>query len=217
MSETPSKKQTDLKNIRDDYSHSTLDKSHVDPNPITQLDAWVQQAIEAQCLEATAMTVATCGDDNQPDCRIVLLKGIDEGLIFYTNYNSKKGRDLAENTNAACQFFWPQLERQVRVQGQVEQLSHEASSTYFDSRPLGSRISAMVSPQSDTITSKQPLIDEMSALEKNPENVKCPPHWGGYRLNPTSFEFWQGRPSRFHDRVCYAQENQSWKIYQKAP
>lgn len=212
-----------FEDIRKEYSQNQLNTKTVDADPIQQLNLWVQQALDAACPEATAFCLATCGAELTPDNRVLLLKKVDHGLIFFTNYHSKKGQDLQLNPKAAATFFWPTLERQLRVQGEIEKIDAEASEAYFNSRPQGSQIGAIISDQSQIIASKATLeqaqSDFLQAFEKGVNNIKRPHHWGGYRLIPDAFEFWQGRPNRLHDRVCYQQQatGTDWTIFRKAP
>ena len=210
-----------IADIRKDYRHATLSESQVARDPIEQFNAWWQDAMRAEIQEVNAMTLATASADGLPAARIVLLKGFDQqGFVFYTNYNSYKGKHLEENPRACLVFFWKELERQVRITGLVEKISESESDLYFNSRPEGSRIGAWVSPQSQTISNR-------SWLEKNEEEMisrfrnqplSRPPHWGGYRVKPICIEFWQGRSNRLHDRIQYQlDENGRWGIERLAP
>jgi pyridoxamine 5'-phosphate oxidase len=209
----------DLAQLRRDYASSTLDESSVATDPLDQFRVWLDDALRSGVLDPNAMTLATCGSDGRPSARIVLLKyyGVD-GFTFFTNYESKKGRELAENPNAAIHFFWPQLHRQVLIQGSVEKYDREASDAYFLSRPLDSRIGAWASHQSSTIESREVLEERVRALNaKFGENVLPPPFWGGFTLRPDCFEFWQGRLSRLHDRIVYTRAGDRWEITRLAP
>jgi pyridoxamine 5'-phosphate oxidase len=192
----------------------------VDQNPIMQFKKWFTDALEAQLYEPNVMTLATSDPYGKPSARIVLLKGFDEhGFNFYTNYDSKKGRELQENPQAALVFFWAELERQVRIEGMVSKLDPEVSEDYFHSRPKGSQIGAMASPQSEVIASRETLEQKVVELQQQyaDTEVPRPEHWGGYLLEPQQIEFWQGRPSRLHDRICYTLVDGVWIINRLAP
>ena len=210
-----------IADIRKDYQKQSLNETDVDKNPIRQFDKWWQDAIHSQIDEVNAMTVATASADGIPSARISLLKGFDEqGFVFFTNYNSYKGQQLAENPRACLVFFWKELERQVRITGIVEKVSAEESDTYFNSRPEGSRIGAWVSPQSQVIENREWLDTKQEEYTKkfSQEALTRPPHWGGYRVKPITIEFWQGRSSRLHDRIQYTlQEDGTWAIERLAP
>lgn len=209
----------DLAQLRIDYSLKTLDERDVDPEPLKQFGVWMVEAIHAQVPEPTAMTLATIGANGRPAGRIVLLKGVDpRGFVFFTNYQSRKGRDLAAHPVAALTFMWKELERQVRIEGQVEKVTPAESDAYFTTRPLGSRIGAWASPQSETIDNRQWLEQRWKELgEQHGEVPPRPPHWGGYRILPDYLEFWQGRRSRLHDRIVYSLEANAWKTSRLAP
>lgn len=205
--------------IRKDYALKTLEISNINENPFEQFHIWLQEAIKSEALEVNAMTLSTLGLDGFPNGRIVLLKGIDSGFVFFTNYESQKGKELENSPKASLTFFWPELERQVRVNGLVEKISSEESDEYFFSRPLGSQIGAWASPQSKKISSRE-LLEQMKLdVEKEFSNkpIHRPPHWGGFRLIPNKIEFWQGRPSRLHDRLIFELNNESWEISRLAP
>lgn len=210
-----------IADIRTDYKMQSLTEADVAATPKLQFDKWWDDAVKSDILEVNAMTLATADKDGVPAARIVLLKGYDEkGFVFFTNYNSAKGNELAENSNACLVFFWKELERQVRITGTTQKISTEESIAYFNSRPDGSKIGAWASPQSLVVAGKAWLketFDYYAERFKHGEIPK-PPHWGGYRVTPFKAEFWQGRPSRMHDRILYTQQTGgSWKIERLAP
>ena len=209
----------DLAQLRRDYELKTLDESHVDRDPLKQFGVWMVEAIHAQVPEPTAMTLATADAKGRPSARIVLLKGVDpRGFVFFTNYKSRKGRDIDANPHAALTFLWKELERQVRIEGRVEKVAPEESSAYYNTRPLGARIGAWASPQSDVIESRSWLEARWANLsEEYGEKPERPPHWGGYRVMPEQIEFWQGRRSRLHDRIAYTRDGKAWKLARLAP
>lgn len=196
-------------------------KKTVDTNPIVQFNTWYQEAIDQEVLFYDAMHLATVSEDGGAGGRIVLLRGVDEaGFVFYTNYNSRKGRELDLNAKASLTFFWPEMKRQIRISGTVTKTSEEQSDTYFQSRPRGSRIGAVVSPQSEVIESRAILEDEFKALEAKYDGAEVPrpEHWGGFCVNPYRIEFWQDVPDRLHDRILYVlQKSGDWKISRLAP
>ena len=208
-----------LADLRKDYSLKTLEEGAVDRDPLRQFGVWMVEAIHAQVPEPTAMSLATVGADGRPSGRIVLLKGVDpKGFVFYTNYESRKGRELAARPVAALTFLWKELERQVRIEGTVERVTAEESDAYFATRPLGSRIGAWASPQSQVLESRAWLEQRWGELTKqHGESPPRPPHWGGYRVMPEMIEFWQGRRSRLHDRIVYRRESGAWKVSRLAP
>jgi pyridoxamine 5'-phosphate oxidase len=210
-----------LADLRKNYSLGSLDIPDVDPNPFRQFDKWFKQAVDAQLPEPNTMTLATVDARGRPSARIVLIKGVDErGFVFFTNYESRKGRELAENPHASLLFYWIELERQVRIDGTVVKTSDAESDAYYVSRPLGSRIGAWASEQSKVIESRALLeAREREFSAQYGENPPRPPHWGGYRLIPDAIEFWQGRPSRLHDRLLYTRSSGSvdWTIDRLSP
>jgi pyridoxamine 5'-phosphate oxidase len=207
--------------IRSEYSHKTLVESEIEADPIKQFNTWWQDALEAKISEVNAMIVATASADGMPSARTMLLKGFSEkGFVFFTNYNSYKGQQLAENPKACLVFFWKELERQVRVTGLIEKTSLEENDTYFQSRPKESQVGALASPQSQVIESRQWLDDRYKKLTDQFENttIQRPEHWGGFLVKPVIVEFWQGRPGRLHDRIQYTiLEDGGWKIERLAP
>ncbi|AGW91490.1 MULTISPECIES: pyridoxamine 5'-phosphate oxidase [Cupriavidus] len=211
---------TQLADLRRTYVLGSLSETDVAPDPMSQFKRWFDEAVTAKLPEPNAMTLATVDATGQPSARIVLLKGIDDrGFTFFTNYESRKGLDLAANPRAALLFHWVQLERQVRVEGYVEKVSDDESDAYFASRPLGSRVGAWASEQSREVPGRDVLEQrELEYRSKFGENPPRPPHWGGYRLVPTALEFWQGRPSRLHDRIAYrVHPDGSWQIVRLSP
>ena len=213
---------TTLADLRINYSRASLDEADAAPDPFAQFDRWFKEALAAKLPEPNTMTLATVGDDGRPSARIVLIKGVDErGFVFFTNYESRKGRDLAAHPHAALLFYWIELERQVRIEGRIEKTSADESDRYFASRPLGSRIGAWASEQSAVIDSRATLeAREKAVAERYGENPPRPPHWGGYRVVPDAIEFWQGRPSRLHDRLLYTRDAAAasgWTISRLSP
>lgn len=210
-----------IASLREDYQRDTLEIDEVAQNPIEQFTIWFNEALNSNELEPNAMTLATATKDGIPSARIVLLKGVhDENFTFYTNYNSKKGQELIDNPNAALVFNWLSMQRQIRIQGSVKKISRSESEAYFQSRPKGSQIGAWASPQSQVINDRDILEDKKTALEteyQNTETLPCPPHWGGFWVEPKVIEFWQGRSSRLHDRICYTKLGNDWKIERLAP
>ncbi|MDR4126222.1 pyridoxamine 5'-phosphate oxidase [Yanghanlia caeni] len=204
--------------LRQKYGKFELLESGMAGTPFEQFTQWFAQALEAGVAEPNAMTLATVGPDQAPSARIVLLKGFDEnGFVFYTNYESRKGRDLAAHPQAALLFFWQPLERQVRIEGRIEKTTAEESDAYFRSRPLGSRIGAWVSPQSQPISREALEARNAELTAQLGDDPQRPPHWGGYRVVPHRVEFWQGRPSRLHDRLAYELQGDAWVLQRLAP
>lgn len=210
-----------IADIRKNYTQQNLSENDAEVNPIQQFSKWWDEAVASDIDEVNAMTLATASSDGIPSARIVLLKEYDiNGFTFFTNYNSFKGQQLAENPKACLVFFWKELERQVRITGLIEKISPAASDEYFNSRPHGSQVGAIASPQSQVIENREWLDNHYSKLEKELHDKKLqrPPHWGGYIVKPVIIEFWQGRPSRLHDRLQYTlEENGAWKIERLAP
>jgi pyridoxamine 5'-phosphate oxidase len=209
-----------IADLRLNYTRQQLLETEVDPNPIKQFQVWFDQAMTADILEPNAMTIATTTKAGIPSARIVLLKGVDErGFVFYTNYESRKGQELAANPYACLVFWWGVLERQVRIEGSVEKVAEAETEAYFHSRPLGSQLGAWASNQSRVIPDRAVLEQRLADLTRQYQNqaVPRPPHWGGFRVIPTAIEFWQGRPSRLHDRLLYRLIDSSWKIERLSP
>jgi len=207
-----------LNDLRKEYSFSSFDELHVEKNPIVQFKLWFELALEVKDLEANAMHLSTTVND-RPKGRIVLLKEVDHGFVFFTNYQSAKGQELAVNPAAALTFFWGQLEKQIRIEGFVEKLSEKESDDYFSIRPPESQLGAWASHQSSPISSRKELIDKYFELIIEFEGIEIPrpPHWGGFRLLPDYFEFWQGGAGRLHDRICYKQNEVDWSIFRLSP
>ncbi|WP_448518972.1 pyridoxamine 5'-phosphate oxidase [Rhodoflexus sp.] len=209
-----------ISDIRKEYTRHTLSEGDVANSPFDQFNKWFEEALNSGLTEPTAMNLATVGSDGRPTGRIVLLKHIDTGFVFFTNYGSRKGQHLQQNPFAALTFHWVELERQVRIEGKVDKVEASLSDEYFNSRPLLSRIGAIVSDQSKPLPHREELENRMRALEVQyaQQDPPRPENWGGYRLIPDYFEFWQGRRSRLHDRIVYElMEDNTWKIYRLAP
>lgn len=210
----------DLSNYREDYRRGELNESDVKADPFQQFEIWMQDAINNKGFEPNAMSVATATPDGKPSIRVVLLKELtNQGFVFFTNYNSRKGNEIAQNPHAAIVFDWHVMERQVRIEGRIEKISEHDSDTYFNSRPEGSKIGAWVSPQSKIVKGREELdqLQQQTELRFANQPIPRPPHWGGYILIPHRIEFWQGRTSRLHDRIVYNRNGDSWEVVRLAP
>lgn len=210
-----------IADIRKDYSLRALDEADLHKDAIQQFEKWWQEALVSEIEEVNAMTLATATATGKPSARIVLLKGFNkDGFVFFSNYHSRKGKQLEENPFVSLVFFWKELERQVRVEGSITKITEEKSDDYFNSRPVSSKIGAWASPQSKVITTRKVLDENVAELEKSfdGKDIDRPPHWGGYLVKPDLVEFWQGRASRLHDRIQYTATKESeWKIERLAP
>lgn len=211
-----------LADIRKNYSREELSENSVQPDPVLQFEHWLNEALNANVEEATAMVLATATPEGKPSSRVVLLKGIENGcFIFFTNYESRKGEQLLHNPFGSITFFWPALERQVRLEGKITKVPETVSDAYFNSRPLGSRIGAWASPQSRPVKSREDLEQaekQLSSKFQGKNQIPRPPHWGGFQLDPDYFEFWQGRPNRLHDRIVYEKQTAGhWQLKRLAP
>lgn len=210
-----------LHSIRKEYGRGGLNENQMDPDPLVQLDDWLSDAFKSECPEPTAMVLSTAGKDMRISSRVVLMKDLNgQGITFFTNYESRKGRELLENAQASLLFFWPVPGRQVRIEGTVSKVSESDSDSYFHSRPLASRISAAVSPQSSEIPGRAWLEERWQSAQvtnTNDSHPIRPVNWGGYLVVPDYFEFWQGRESRLHDRIIYRREADGWRISRLAP
>lgn len=209
----------DISSLRNEYKHSALSMHSVHKNPVQQFESWLDDAIDSEIQEPTAMAVSTVGKSGFPQSRIVLLKYLDNnGFVFFTNFESQKGKALEANPSTGLLFFWPELERQVRIEGYANKTSREFAEKYFRSRPVNSQIGAWASEQSRTIPSRSYLEGRFADFQKKFGNAPpLPGFWGGYRVNPVRIEFWQGRKNRLHDRILYEKENESWVIKRLAP
>jgi pyridoxamine 5'-phosphate oxidase len=209
-----------IADLRKDYLLAGLREQDMDSDPIRQFDAWFQQALAANLTDANAMTLATASPNGRPSARVVLLKDFDEhGFVFFTNYESRKGRELSENPYAALVFYWAEMERQVRIEGITEQVTREESDAYFQTRPEMSRLGAWASHQSQVIPDREVLEEKVRELNEvyKEGDIPLPPHWGGYRLIPDRIEFWQGRASRLHDRILYVHQGEKWMLQRLSP
>ena len=209
-----------IRSLRKDYTAFELDESHVRKNPLVMFDEWMKNALDAGVEEPNAMTIATVDSKGRPEARIVLLRELDKkGFVFYTNYQSRKGKAIKSNKHVCLNFFWPALQRQVRIMGRVEKVSERVSNAYFKSRPRESQIGAWASLQSELLTERRVLEERFVAFEKkfSGKPVPRPFNWGGYRVVPDHVEFWQGRSSRLHDRIAYSKEKNKWKISRLYP
>lgn len=209
-----------IADIRKDYQLKSLAESEVAKNPFDQFSIWWEEAVQSAIVEVNAMALSTVSPEGRPSSRIVLLKGYnEEGFVFFTNYTSDKGKQIAHNVHVSLLFFWKELERQVRIEGVASKVSAEESDAYFDSRPVGSRLGAWASPQSQKIADREILDKELEKVtaQFSEQLIPRPPHWGGYRVRPTRIEFWQGRSSRLHDRILYEQVHENWQISRLAP
>ncbi|MCY3540204.1 MAG: pyridoxamine 5'-phosphate oxidase [bacterium] len=207
-----------MADIRVEYETDGLAKAETHPDPVAQFDRWLAEAVESGVPQANAMTLATAGLDGQPSARVVLLKGYgEEGFVFYTNLESRKSRELRENPRASLCFLWLDLHRQVRIEGSVGRVEAGEADRYFDSRPRDSRIAASVSPQSREVPDRATLERMMEEVKDSPDQVYRPSYWGGWRVRPDRFEFWQGRLHRLHDRIVYLKEDEGWRRIRLAP
>ncbi len=209
-----------IADIRKDYMRESLSEGDVELNPIQQFSRWWKEAVGSDILEVNAMTLATSNKTGLPSARTVLLKDFDQkGFVFFSNYESRKAKDIADNPQATLLFFWKELERQVRIEGTIEKVDASESDQYFHSRPEGSRIGAWASPQSQIVANRDEIEENVRLYQQKFEStpIPRPPHWGGYRVIPQQIEFWQGRPSRLHDRILYTKERTEWIIRRLAP
>lgn len=210
----------DLSNIREDYDEEGMEVKQISDNPVKQFDSWFREFLDPEKPDTNAMVLSTCGNEMRPSSRVVLLKSFDDtGFIFFTNYDSEKGKELEQNPFASLLFFWPNLQKQVRIEGKVEKVPEAVSDEYFHSRPRESQIAAYTSAQSSVIPDREDLVSRYRENESKFEDqeIPLPPNWGGYKLVPDKFEFWQGRENRLHDRIRYTLENNEWFIDRLSP
>ena len=208
-----------INTIRRDFANREFNEDLIDKDPYKQFAKWFEDAVGVQVPDPYAMHIATVNKNGEPSARVVYMRDIDNGFIFYTNYNSQKGKNLNDNKNIAATFYWVELDRQIRFTGKVEKVSTEMSDTYFKNRPFISKIGAIASSQSDKLKNRAELEERVKYLTEKfkDKEVPRPENWGGYRIIPTKFEFWQGRPNRLHDRICYEKVNEKWEIYRINP
>jgi pyridoxamine 5'-phosphate oxidase len=208
-----------IADIRKDYQLKSLSELEVNNNPFSQFSSWWDEAVQSEIDEVNAMTLSTITNEGRPSSRIVLLKGFDaKGFVFFSNYNSSKAQQISSNSHVSLLFFWKELERQIRIDGVCCKVSAEESDAYFHSRPIGSRLGAWASPQSEKIKDREVLVQRLASVTQEfGLEVPRPPHWGGYQVVPTRIEFWQGRSNRLHDRILYEQQELSWQISRLAP
>ncbi len=208
-----------IADIRKDYQLKSLSEFEVNDNPFSQFSSWWDEAVQSEIVEVNAMTLSTITKEGRPSSRIVLLKGFDsKGFVFFSNYNSSKAQQISSNSHVSLLFFWKELERQIRIDGVCSKVSAEESDAYFHSRPIGSRLGAWASPQSEKIKDREVLVQRLASVTQEfGLDVPRPPHWGGYRVVPTRIEFWQGRSNRLHDRILYEEQGLSWQISRLAP
>jgi pyridoxamine 5'-phosphate oxidase len=208
-----------IADIRKDYQLKSLSELEVNNNPFSQFSSWWDEAVQSEIEEVNAMTLSTITNEGRPSSRIVLLKGFDaKGFVFFSNYNSSKAQQISSNSHVSLLFFWKELERQIRIDGVCSKVSAEESDAYFHSRPIGSRLGAWASPQSEKIKDREVLVQRLASVTQEfGLDVPRPPHWGGYQVVPTRIEFWQGRSNRLHDRILYEEQELSWQISRLAP
>jgi pyridoxamine 5'-phosphate oxidase len=208
-----------IADIRKDYQLKSLSELEVNNNPFSQFSSWWDEAVQSEIEEVNAMTLSTITNEGRPSSRIVLLKGFDaKGFVFFSNYNSSKAQQISSNSHVSLLFFWTELERQIRIDGVWSKVSAEESDAYFHSRPIGSRLGAWASPQSEKIKDREVLVQRLASVTQEfGLDVPRPPHWGGYQVVPTRIEFWQGRSNRLHDRILYEEQELSWQISRLAP
>ncbi len=206
--------------LRREYAGNPFLEEHVSNDPIEQFTVWFDEAVEKIKTDPNAMILSTAGRDGKPSSRTVLLKGYDEtGFVFYTNYGSRKGKQMLANPNVSITFYWPELMRQIHIEGQAAKVPDEQSSAYFNTRPASSRLSAWASPQSESVSSRKELEEKLTEMERRFKDgeIPRPPNWGGFQVKPNRIEFWQGRLNRLHDRICYEKKGGEWKIFRLAP